>query len=216
MSVPILTIPETAFDPRRYVTARTQNNLLKFLVKLLRGSSLFLVLAYLVGIFGLRPLMETTISQKLDFLQNCRGQLRDLYLNVIGRVKHIPIVAIHKEGASGKLYADAICQTDETTQKHDVVTDDALGMDSVGTGLHRLSEALERCAGFQTGQLPHYRVVEYCLKDFRQKIDLLYFNQRTLFSGATDNGTKQASKNMSQEVKTEIRGVKGLYMSGFA
>lgn len=217
MSVPILTIPETAFDPTRYVAVRSQNNLVKYLLRLVRASSVFLIIAYLVGTFAVRPLMEATILQKLDFLENCRGKLRDLYLNAIGRVNYIPIVAINKNDGSGKLYADAVCQTDKSSLKQEEdETDSALGMRSVATGLTQLSEALRQCAGFKTSQLPHYRVVDYCLKDFRQKTDMLYFNQRNLFSGSTDNKTKQPAKNMSQEVKVEIRAIKGLYMSGLA
>lgn len=218
MSVPILTIPEAAFDPSRYVAVRTQNNLVKYLLRLVRMSSFFLVLTYLVGTFAVKPLMESTILQKLDFLENCRGKLRDLYLNVIGRVNYIPIVAIHKKDVKGKLFADAVCQTEESVLKEkEDQSDEALGMNFVSSGLDRLSESLNKCTGFHTAQIPHFRVVDYCLKDFRQKTDMLYFNQRTLFSGplvSSEAKTKVAAKNMSQEVKTEIRTIKGLYMSG--
>lgn len=218
MSVPILTIPESAFDPSKYVAIRTQNNLVKYLLRLVRVSSVFLVLAYLVGTFGVRPLLETTILQRLDFLENCRGKLRDLYLNVIGRVNYIPIVAIHKKDGSGKLCADAVCQTEDSVLgEAEDSTDSALGMNSVLCGLSQLSESLSKCTGFKTSHLPHFRVVDYCLKDFRQKTDMLYFNQRTLFSGPTHGlESKKDAKNTSQEVKTEIRTIKGLYMSGMA
>lgn len=218
MAVPILTIPESAFDPSQYVSARQKNNLITFLLKLVRGSSALLVLMYLVGLFGIKPLMETTVLQKLDFLEKCRGNLRDLYLNIIGKVNYIPIVTVNKNNGCRKLYADAICQTDELVQPTESEeTQSTLGMNKVTSKLQSLLDSLNNCKTLLTTDMPHYRVVDYTLKDFRQKTDMLYFNQRNFFSGpTTQNGKKQAQKNMAQEVKTDIRGIKGLYMSGLA
>lgn len=214
MAVPILTIPEAAFDPAAYTLAqRRQSGLVKYLLTLTRGSATFLVLVYVIGLFALRPLMETTALQRLDFLEAARGKLRDLYLNVINRVNYIPIVAINKKNGSGKLYADSVCQTEDLQQKEDEQKEEKLGLGGIHGKLTKLHQVLKQCDSFQTSELPHYKVVDFQLKDFRQKTDMVYFNQRELFE-APKEGKEKKSRNLAQEVKTNIRSVKGMFMSG--
>lgn len=214
MAVPILTIPEAAFDPAAYTLAqRRQSRLVKYLLTLTRGSAVFLVLAYVVGLFALKPLMESTALQRLDFLEAARGKLRDLYLNVINRVNYIPIVAINKKDGSGKLYADSVCQTEDLQQKEDEQKEEKLGLGGIHGKLTKLHQVLKQCDSFLTSELPHYKVVNFQLKDFRQKTDMVYFNQRELFE-APKEGKEKKSRNLAQEVKTNIRSVKGMFMSG--
>lgn len=213
MSVPILTIPESAFDPNAYTAGRRQQTkLIRYLLSLTRGSAGLLVLAYLVGLFGIKPLMELATSQRLDFLEACRGKLRDLYLNVIGRVNYIPIVAINKNDGSGKRYADAVCQTEDLNAKEP--QPEALGLEAVQAKLTKLSDVLRQCDSYESTKLPHYKVMDFLLKDFRQKTDMVYFNQRELFDKKKEANSKEKAKNLAQEVKTNIRLIKGMYMSG--
>lgn len=215
MAVPILTIPEAAFDPAAYtVGQRRRSRLVRYLLTLTRGSAGFLILAYLVGLFALKPLMETTTLQRLDFLEACRGKLRDLYLNVINRVQYIPIVAINKNDGSGKLYADSVCQTEDLQKQQEQGQEEALGLGAVQSKLTKLHQALKQCDSYLTSELPHYKVVNFLLKDFRQKTDMVYFNQRELFDAPKDSHGKEKSRNLALEVKTNIRGIKGLFMSG--
>lgn len=212
MSVPILTIPETAFDPSAYTGVRRQSNLVRYLLTLTRGSAGLLILAYLVGLFAIKPLLELTTIQRLDVLAACRGRLRDLYLNVIGRVNYIPIVAINKNDGTGKRYADAICQTNDLSAKEP--ESGALGLESVHEKISKLAEVLKQCNGFLVAQMPHYRVADFLVKDFKQKTDMVYFNQRELFEEPKDPRSKEKSKNLALEVKNNIRRIKGMFMSG--
>lgn len=213
MAVPILTIPEGAFDPSAYSASphnKKKSQLLQYLLRLTNGSATLLVLAYIIGLFALKPLLELTATRRLDFLEKCRGKLRDLYLNAIGRVNYIPIVAINKHDGSGKLYADAICQTDDLKDDQDI---GSLGQDAILTKLQKLSALIEKCLGFLVKDMDHYRVIDFALKDLQQKTDLTIFNQRELFSG-NSTGPKTTKKNLALDVKNEIRGIKGMYMSG--
>lgn len=213
MSVPILTIPETAFEASAYTSGHRRNShLLRFLLRLTNGSAAALVVAYIVGLLALRPLMERTVLQRLDFLETCRGKLRDLYLNAIGRVNYIPIVAINRGDGSGKLYADAVCQTDDAP-KEGADGEQDLAMAPVVTKLQKVLERLAECVSFQVAEFPHYKVLDFGLKDLRQKTDLVFFDQRKIFSGTL---TAPRPPNMAQEVKNEIRSIKGMYMSGKA
>lgn len=212
MSVPILTIPESSFDPTAYTGVRRQSNLVRYLLTLTRGSAGLLVLAYLVGLFAIKPLLELTTVQRLDFLEACRGKLRDLYLNVIGRVSYIPIVAINKKDGSGKRYADAICQTDDLNAKEPTPED--LGLEAVREKLSKLSAVLSQCDSYLTAQMPHYKVVDFQIKDFRQKTDMVLFNQREIFEEPKGPQSREKSKNLAVEVKNNIRRIKGMFMSG--
>lgn len=214
MVVPILTIPESAFDPTAYTIGRKrQSKLIRYILTLTRGSAGLLILAYLVGLFALKPLMEITTSQRLDFLETCRAKLRDLYLNIIGRVDYIPIVAINRNDGSGKLYADAVCQTEDLQTQQEDLAIEALNLGAVHEKMSKLSDTLKQCVSYLTSGMPHYKVVDFLLKDLRQKTDMVYFNQRELFDVKETQG-KTKSRNLAQEVKTSIRGIKGMYMSG--
>lgn len=220
MAVPVLTIPESAFDPSAYTPgSRKQSQLLRYLLSLTRGSAGLLILAYVVGLFAFKPLMELTVTQRLDFLEACRGKLRDLYLNLIGRVSYIPIVAINRNDGSGKLYADSVCQTQDLHKQQQEQTLEVLGLGAVHLKLSKLSLALKQCHSYLVSEMPHYKVVDFLLKDFRQKTDMVYFNHRELFLAKDESKGAKGSKspngrNLAQEIKTSIRSTKGMYMSG--
>lgn len=211
MSVPILTIPEEAFNPASYTRSRrNDSSLLRFLIQLTRGSALALVVAYILGLLALRPLMELTSSQRLDFLEECRARLTALYLNAASRVNFIPIVAITKPGRPGKVYADALCQTDDVKENdHKVSPIETLGADTILEKLQKLSAGLAKCTSHTIDEMPHYKLTDLALKDFQSKSDLVYFNQRNLF-------VDQDKKNLVHNVRSEIRAIKGMYMSGQA
>ncbi|RCK54941.1 hypothetical protein Cantr_04461 [Candida viswanathii] len=216
MSVPILTIPESAFDPTMYGgnPLRSKSQLLIYLMKLTNRSSFALVLIYLIGYFAIRPLMETNIARRLEYLDAVRGKLRDFYLRAITKVQHIPIVAIKR---NGKLYADEIVQTNESKEDND-----KLSQDKLCKSLHKLSILLnEGVKSYSTTQLSNYSSINYAIKDFQNKSDLVYFNQSELFVLDNDatplvSGTTIRKKDIAVETKNEIRSIKGLYMSGHA
>lgn len=159
--------------------------------------------------------MATVTLQRLDFLEECRSKLRDLYLNTISRVKVIPIVGFDKPQGSGKVYVDAICQTDDLSAKTELSDPiDSLGQDAILDKLNVLNDGLKRISAYLSRNVPHYNVVNFTIKDLCQKTDLVYFNQRELFSSPAT--AKRKTANVANDVKTNIRGIKGMFMSGKA
>ncbi|KAG7662311.1 uncharacterized protein J8A68_004205 [[Candida] subhashii] len=229
-SVPILTIPETSYDPSIYSlkTKRGKSQLLIYLIKLTHGSGITLIIAYVLGLFVLKPLLETNATRRLEVLELVRGKVRDLYLNLIGRVSYIPIVGIKRPG-SNKLYADAVVQTDDSLldrmriiDKNDPSKDDEdkLGQGRLYNKLKQLSTRLTNdCRGYDSMEMHSYKSVNYAIRDLQSKADMIYFNSNDLFVPDTamlafDN--KLPKRNLAVEARNEIRSIKGLYMSGQA
>lgn len=247
MSVPILTIPESSFDPASYNNLNTanitksksksksQSQILLYIIKLTRRSSIGLILFYILGLFIIKPLMELSVTRRKDYLDYIRGKLRDFYLKSITKVQYIPIVAI-KNKQTGKLYSDAIIQTDNnnnnklsTNSTGDDDSDDRLGQNQLYKKLTKLSLLLtEGIRNYSTIELSNYKSINYSIKDLQNKSDLVYFNQNDLFvmdnggggggGGAssimTTSGNTMKKKDLAVEIKNEIRSIKGLYMSG--
>lgn len=217
MSIARITIPESAFDPSSYnlqSNGRRKAGTLQFLLRLTRGSAVALIVAYVGGILAIRPLMATATLQRLDFLESCREKLRDLYLNSITRVKTIPIVAFERSSSSpGKIYVDSICQTDDLSAALEAEhPTDCLGQDMVADKLSLLRDSLSRVSAYLSRNIPYYNVVDFTIKDLRQKSDLVYFNQHELFASPATARKKTA--NVALDVKNNIRGIKGMFMSG--
>lgn len=217
MSVPRITIPETAFDPAWYNLdcRRSRSSTLLFLLQLTRGSAIGVVIAYFVGILVIRPLWATAAMQRLDFLEDCRNRLRDLYLNTICRVKVIPTVGFDKNSGSGKVYLDAICQTDDLKADAEKVDPtETLGQTAVADKMSQLNDSLRKITVYLSQNIPHFNVMNFSINDLLQKTDLMYFNQRELFAAPATTPRKTA--NVAQDVKTNIRSIKGIFMSGKA
>lgn len=226
MAVPVLTIPEGAFDPAGYTNGpkRRRSRLLAYLIRLTNGSAGLLTVIYLLGYFVIKPLLETKASRRLELLEKCRFKLRDVYLSLIDKVSYIPIVAVNK---NGKLCADAVVQTEDTsfTKEREQARrikeeNDVLGQTRLASSLSKLSRRLTECTAFLVLEMPHYKIVDAQVKEFQSKADLVYFNSNDLFSvqGAVDtsaNGIVRR-KNLALEARNEIRSIKGLYMSGQA
>lgn len=218
MSIPIVTIPEAVFDAAGLagVVARRRSRLFQYFLRLTNGSAALLIIAYLVGILGIKPLLETRAFRRLDLLESSRLKLRDLYLKVIGKVEHIPIVALHKPGST-KLYAEAVCQTQDSRASDDTELNNirTLGLEKLHLKLGVLNAGLKQCTSFLIGEVPSFRLVDASLKQFQQKVDQSFFSHRDLFFRdiLQPDGTSK-DKNMAQEAKREIRGIKGLFMSG--
>lgn len=240
MSVPILTIPESSFDPASYNNLNTanitksksksQSQILLYIIKLTRRSSIGLILFYILGLFIIKPLMELNVTRRKDYLDYIRGKLRDFYLKSITKVQYIPIVAI-KNKQTGKLYSDAIIQTDNnnnnklsTNSTGGDDSDDRLGQNQLYKKLTKLSLLLtEGIRNYSTIELSNYKSINYSIKDLQNKSDLVYFNQNDLFvmdngSGGgggvssimTTSGNTMKKKDLAVETKNEIRSIKGL------
>ncbi|KAM9931727.1 hypothetical protein OXX80_008628 [Metschnikowia pulcherrima] len=217
MSVPILTIPETAFNPAGYLPAKhaRRSRLLRYMLTLTRTSAAALILAYLVGLLAIKPLMETTTTQRIEFLEACRTRLRALYINVMGRVEYIPTIGIERShGVVKKVYADSVCQTEDLEKKQLAEKPlETLGQASVSDKLSLLLTKLQECSAYSVQDIEHYRVVDFSLKDLRQKSEMVYFDQNKLFS---EQGQTRKPRHLAREVKQDIRSIKGMFMSGRA
>lgn len=224
MSVPRLTVPESAFDGALYRNStRKQSLLLVYIVRLANGSALLLVLAYAVSILAIKPLLQVTAERRLEILETFRHKLRDCYLNLVGRVSTIPIVAIRKKGdASGKLYADAVVQTNSSylKQQHGIPEDDdddsrdKLAQKDVLFKLNQLNDALSRCLSYLVEEIPHYKTLKFAVEDFQSKADMVYFNGNELFTASVPTSAGPKKKNLVLERKNDIRSIKGMYISG--
>lgn len=227
MSVPILTIPESAYDVSAYLASgqtRKRSQLLVYLIKLTHNSAIALTLAYLIGYFGLKPLLERTAAARLDLLEFYRGKLRDCYLKLVEKVTYIPIVAINKHDGSGKLYADAVCQTPQSHLSKNMKLEQELEEERDKTDrlrqerlLSKLQQMLGRlldCEAYQVGEMPHYKLVRNTVKEFQGKADLDLFDD--IFIGQVENKSNGTfrRRNYILEVTNEIRSIKGLYMTG--
>lgn len=227
MTVPILTIPETAYDVSAYLAAgqtRRRSQLFIFLVKLTHRSALALTAAYIVGYFGLRPLMEQTAASRLDLLEFYRGKLRDCYLKLVEKVTYIPIVAINKHDGSGKLYADAVCQTPQShlsskTKSEEEIKEEANKTDRLRQGrvavkLNQLLSRLHDCEAYRSADMPHYRQAMNLAKEFQERANGDLFDD--IFIGQVESKSSGTfrRKNYVLEVTSEVRSIKGLYMSG--
>lgn len=210
MSVPILTIPEAAYDitaytanPHRY---NQRSSLLVYLVRLTHGSAFTLTLLYIVGYFVIKPLLQTKADRHYEFLEFFRGKLREAFLKVVGRVSYVPVVAINR---NGKLYADAVVQTN-----HDLPDTDKLNQGQLVSKLLKLNKVLNECTSYCKSEIPHYDLTSFVLKDFQNKADMVYFNSTDLFSKLGDAGIRK--RNLATDIKNDLRSIKGLYMSGQA
>lgn len=236
--VPILTIPESAYDSSHYRgdLYRHRSRLLIFLIRLTNTSGIALTLAYVIGLFAIKPMMEVTATRRYDYLENFRSKLRELYLNLIGKVEHIPIVGIKRKGDVENVYADAICQTEmsylqtakplEPKEADDMyASSDKLCQGRLLRKLDKLYTTLNQCESYNTTEIPHCRIVSFTVKDFQDKADMVYFNTDEFFATESDiqgsfsksngndtNSTRKRQLNVF--LKNEIRSIKGMYMSG--
>ena len=220
MSVPKLTIPESAFDPTGYnlKNKRSKSALLVYLIRLANGGSLALIISYLVGFFIVKPLLETSNSRRLEFLECMRLNLRNIYLKMITKVNYIPIVAIKR---NGKLHADAICQTESPSAEEQTNVEDRLSQGELHQKMVKMSSLLNTYVKhWSMEDFSHYKGVNYSIKDLQNKSDLVYFDDQEFFTldtgleaGPSASG-KARKRNIVVDTKNEIRSIKGLYMSG--
>ncbi|KAI5952505.1 hypothetical protein KGF54_003372 [Candida jiufengensis] len=214
-SVPILTIPESSFDPSVYNlrNPNSKSQLLIYLIKLTHGASLSLIITYAIGLFILKPLLETKNERRLELLECIRNNLRDFYLKAITKISYIPIVAIRR---SNKLYSDAICQTESSSKDKEL--NDKLSQTELHLKLKKMSILLnENVRTYKMQDMSNYKSINYAIKDLQNKSDLVYFDDTEVFmidNGYDKLGNKIKRKNIVVDTKNEIRSIKGLYMSG--
>lgn len=209
--VQILSIPETAYDSRAYLNVKS-TSLIKYLWTIGKGSSFILVTAYLLGYFILKPLLEVGASRRLEVLDLYRAKLRDLYINLIGRVSHIPIVSFNKN----KRQFDSVTQTTESSfSQSQIPSKDTLGQLALTQSLQKLTALLPSITPYST-ELPHYSLTSASIKDLLSNVDKKYFNTTDFFSVSVQDKGKTIYRDIAVDTKNEIRGIKGLFMSGQA
>ncbi|CCE85588.1 Piso0_005200 [Millerozyma farinosa CBS 7064] len=228
-NIPRFTIPESAFDSSLYRSSSKKSQVLLYLLRLTRASAVAVTLAYLVGIFALRPLLEITTSRRYELLEKYRGKLRDCYLSLISRLDYIPVVAINKHDGSNKLYAEAVCQTDESylskvsvksiqEREEESAAKDPLKHTKLLSKLEDVHLLLGTVSSYNIREMPHYSSTSDSLKDLQGKVDRSYFNADDLFSvsqaPAKEADKASAKRNLVLDAKSDIRSMKGMCMSG--
>lgn len=234
MLVPVLTIPELAWDAGAYAAIPVAKPaLLVYLVRLTRGAGLGLLAAYLIGLLVLKPLLEKTAERRLEVLEVYRHKLMNLYLKMIGMVSYIPIVLFDR--ANGKRYADAVVQTldsyldrlakklpDERLvqelEEHELDVTDKVRQNQLVLRMQKLSETLNKCKGYSVLLIPHYLLATMLIKDFQTKADLKLFNLNEFFTVQVpgDSSLSGRTRDIATETKNEVRSIKGLFMLGQA
>lgn len=228
MSVPKLTIPETAFNPNDYVAIQRKSRLFQYLVRLTNGSALFLIIVYLVGYLGIKPLMELTAARRIELLDKYRHRLTDVYLRLVSKVDYIPIVGYKEKGTKGKgkIVVDQIVQTTKTNITDDKLTDeekldalntkDKLNQMKLVEKLNKLNGLLKECTSYLTSEMHHYKVIREELKVFQHQVDTKLFDYDDLYAVTRKVDNVEKKKDLVIDTKNDIRSIKGLYMSGQA
>lgn len=219
--VPKFTIPESSYDPSAYNlrNVKSKSSLLAYIIRLTNGGSLALIVSYLVGFFIVKPLLETSNSRRLEFLECMRLSLRNTYLKMITKVSYIPIVALRR---NGKLYADAIVQTESPSEIQRAIDakEDKLLQGELHQKMVKMSSLLNTYVKYWSMEdFSNYKGVNFAIKDLQNKSDLVYFDDQEFFTMDTGleagpNGGKTKKRNIVVDTKNEIRSIKGLYMSG--
>lgn len=200
MSIPKLTIPESAFDPSFYVPSQRKSRLLSYIVNLCKGSASVLLLVYALSFLALKPLLQLTAERRYDLLEKYRQRLRDLYLLLISKVDTIPIIRINR---NGKVVTDSMCQTGKHQEKPDKFSQQPL-VDK----FKELSGRLSNITSYSISEMPHYSSVREDVKQFQNAVDTNIFDYDSLYS------VGDSKKNLVVETKNDIRSIKGLYMTG--
>ncbi|EGV60689.1 hypothetical protein PSN45_001537 [Yamadazyma tenuis] len=223
MSIPKLTIPETAFDPSIYTSSHRRSRLLVYLLQLTNSSAILLVLIYVVSYIGIKPLLELTCSRRLEMLDKYRHKLRDLYLLLVSKVDHIPIVGFNRHG---KVFSDAMIQTDASyarrlkqlspaDQLEELEKTDKLNHSKLLSKLRKLNDVLSGCTSYTISEMPHYKSTRETVKSFQHEIDTKIFDYDELYTVET-NSEHRKKRNLVVDTKNDIRSIKGLFMSGQA
>lgn len=223
--VPITTLPESPYRPLKYELGSfaRRSPLLAYLLTITHGSATGLVVAYILGYFLFSPLLEKTASRRYEYLELFRGRLRDFYLNLAGRVSYVPQVAINKNDGSGKLYADAICQTEESHMRSQYLSDDneddkndKLSQAKLSSRLGELTDRLRECEAIQAIEVPHFTMTKNSVRELQEKTNSSYLSS-DIYEDDDSTGTLSQKTNkatMQSITKEQIRSIKGLFMTG--
>lgn len=225
MSVPRLTIPESAFNPNDYVTIQKKSRLFRYIITLTNGSALFLILVYLVGYLGIKPLLELTTSRRIELLEKYRHRATDVYLRLVSKVDYIPIIG-YKEKSKHNVVVDQIIQTTKSTFSDDKLSEDQklealenkdkLSQIKLHHKLTKLNDLMKECTSYLAQEMFHYKVIRDQLKQFQNQVDTKLFDYDELCSVTTNVDNVEKRKDLVVDTKSDIRGIKGLYMSGKA
>ncbi|KAK6199485.1 uncharacterized protein RJT21DRAFT_121817 [Scheffersomyces amazonensis] len=234
-SIPMLTIPEGAYDPNGFTSIRRKSQLVQYLIRLTNGSSIGLILAYAIGMFVIKPLLETTATRRLQVWESYRKKLMDFYLSLITKVSYIPIVAKKKDNDK-RLYNDMVIQTDdsyldksryksEKEKNEELEANDKLYQLKLHNRLKKLNVALNNIDTYSVQKLSNFKSASFAIKDFQNKTDLVYFTHSNYFTDdsdtsnsintntnttkdSTNTNTTKDSDNKDSESKKNFSGVR--------
>lgn len=180
---------------------------LKFVTSLLYGSGTTLSLVYVLLILIIQPLLEVQYERRIDFASAVLKRSREL-LRSMNKTTNLPPVAI-KRGE--KFYSDAQVQTDEvSTRKSIVYFEDEVDSEGSNVLNDRLSKLKNKLQNYNQhhSTMDELSPLTFQIKKFQGRIDA--YAQANLFRirGRPMNETS------TNQLKQEIRSIKGLFLTG--
>lgn len=209
------------------VTPRVQTPpALKFITSLLYKSGTGLSLVYILLILVIQPLLEVQYERRGDYLKHTLKKCRSLLVFLGKQHKRLPTVAVKR---GNKLYSDAQCQTisDEDEDQKDVDPHSHFGNGSVyfqdqkdeveekteknlvNNKLTQLRDAVDHynqnCCDYN-----ELYPFNFQMKKLQGRIDA--YSHVQLFRGSDRNAI--AGKSAGEDIRKEIRTIKGWYLTG--
>ncbi|CCH41837.1 Peroxisomal membrane protein PEX17 [Wickerhamomyces ciferrii] len=183
---------------------------LKFITKLLYGSGTALSITYLLLLFIIQPLLEVQYERRLDFSSDVLSRTRALLEKLNGFSK-LPTV-VFKRG--DKFYSDAQTQTKTIETKHSLVsfydeeqTTNGSDDNILNTKLKLLRESLEGYNRYHSG-IDEVNPLKFQIRNFQGRIDA-YSQANLLRIRGQITGLSS-----TQQLKQDIRDIKGLFLTG--
>lgn len=179
-----------------------------------------------MGYLAIRPLLELTTTRRVELLDKYRHRATDVYLRLVSKVDYIPIIGYKDRNNHSKVIVDQIVQTTKTTFTEDKLSDedkldalnkhDKLGHTKMQQKLAKLNSLMNECTSYRAKDMHHYSQIRDQLKRFQNDVDTNLFNYDTLYSVSTKVDDEERKRDLVVDTRNEIRGIKGLYMSGKA
>lgn len=198
-----ITFPEEIPESKKVVTIPPA---LKYITSLLYGSGTTLSLVYILLIFIVQPLLKVQYERRNELAAFVLKRARDL-LVTLNKDTKLPPVAI-KRGE--KYYSDAQVQTDEASTKNSLVyfeDEKPENQNILNERLKSLKLCLQDYNRYHA-QIDELNPLTFQIKKFQGRIDA--YSQANLLrirgQASSDTSTNQ--------LKQEIRSIKGLFLTG--
>lgn len=189
MNVPIVSIPEAAYELSSGTPLQRASRTLKYINVLYRCGAIGVSAAYIISLV-LRPMLDTLANRRKEYIEHVRKGLCAAYIRLSHHVKEVP--QIHHRG-------DKICVDMGTSPEFTISTCD---FDALAEKLEELAKALESGCRKRVECTPTTAAAQKLFK----KCELDYFEVEPSFS--------LDGRNLARDIVTEARLVKGCLITG--